>query len=391
MSVLSSPEIITAAENTAIQKISFSTRKTLTLAILAGIYIAMGGLLSLVIGYGFPEITTNNPGLQRLLSGAMFPLGLILVVFAGAELFTGNNAVLIPGLCNHKYGLIPVLRNWLLVYIGNFIGAIFFVYVMVYLADIVKSDPWNTAIQNIAEAKVGMSWGVTFIKGIGANWFVCLAVWLGIACRSAAGNRHTVPGGESLPQQGRLQLYAHILQGRPALLAVLPQHRLCPGYIHPQRPLLRILRCPGALNHAAVGLALRITQADGHSRRCGSFAFQAAVVRQILGIEIHLVGKNDQICAHADQILFPLRQHRPPRLTVYADPRAVHPDQGILRRQAAGLGHRSNQTPCLPRPQGRVSLPAQVPHLTESPDSGCFPAVKAREIRHRHLFQSNFL
>ena len=71
MSVLSSPEIITAAENTAIQKISFSTRKTLTLAILAGIYIAMGGLLSLVIGYGFPEITTNNPGLQRLLSGAM--------------------------------------------------------------------------------------------------------------------------------------------------------------------------------------------------------------------------------------------------------------------------------------------------------------------------------
>lgn len=187
MSVLSSPEIITATENTAIQKISFSTRKTLTLAILAGIYIAMGGLLSLVIGYGFPEITTNNPGLQRLLSGAMFPLGLILVVFAGAELFTGNNAVLIPGLCNHKYGLIPVLRNWLLVYIGNFIGAIFFVYVMVYLADIVKSDPWNTAIQNIAEAKVGMSWGVTFIKGIGANWFVCLAVWLGIACRSAAG------------------------------------------------------------------------------------------------------------------------------------------------------------------------------------------------------------
>ena len=103
MSVLSSPEIITAAENTAIQKISFSTRKTLTLAILAGIYIAMGGLLSLVIGYGFPEITTNNPGLQRLLSGAMFPLGLILVVFAGAELFTGNNAVLIPGLNTDSY------------------------------------------------------------------------------------------------------------------------------------------------------------------------------------------------------------------------------------------------------------------------------------------------
>ena len=71
--------------------------------------------------------------------------------------------------------------------------------------------------------------------------------------------------------------------------------------------------------------------------------------------------------------------------------KAQKKDMGALRRQAAGLGHRGSQAPCLPRPQGRVSLPAQVPHLTESPDSGCFPAVKAREIRHCHLFQSNFL
>ena len=106
---------------------------------------------------------------------------------AGAELFTGNNAVLIPGLCNRKYGIGAVLRNWGLVYLGNFAGALFFVYVMVFYTGLLDADPYRSAIRTVAEAKVHMSWGVTFVKGIGANWFVCLAVWLGFACRSAAG------------------------------------------------------------------------------------------------------------------------------------------------------------------------------------------------------------
>ncbi len=187
MSTLSPREVLATAENSALQKIAFSTGKTILLAFLAGVYIAMGGLLSLVVGYGFPEITAHNPGMQRLLSGAMFPLGLILVVFAGAELFTGNNAVLIPGLFNRKYGIGPILRNWALVYAGNFVGAFFFVYVMAHLAGIVTPEPWHSAIVNIAEAKTSMPWSTVFIKGIGANWFVCLAVWLGMSCRSAAG------------------------------------------------------------------------------------------------------------------------------------------------------------------------------------------------------------
>ena len=187
MSTLSPREVLAAAENSALQKTALPAGKTILLAFLAGVYIAMGGLLSLVIGYGFPEITAQNPGLQRLLSGVMFPLGLILVVFAGAELFTGNNAVLIPGLLNRKYGIGPVLRNWALVYVGNFVGALFFVYIMAHLAGIVSPEPWHSAIVNIAEAKTAMPWGTVFVKGIGANWFVCLAVWLGLSCRSAAG------------------------------------------------------------------------------------------------------------------------------------------------------------------------------------------------------------
>lgn len=69
---------------------------------LAGVYIALGGILSLIVGYGFPELTEANPAVQKLLSGCMFPIGLILVVVLGAELFTGNNALLIPSYAKGK-------------------------------------------------------------------------------------------------------------------------------------------------------------------------------------------------------------------------------------------------------------------------------------------------
>lgn len=187
MSTLPPSEILLSAEKAALQKIGFSIRKTVTLGILAGIYIAMGGLLSLLVGNGFPEMAEHNPGLQKLLSGCMFPLGLILVVVAGAELFTGNNAVLIPGVLNKKYKWSAVLRNWTIVYLSNFVGAIFFVYVMVHLTGVVATEPWQSAIKNIAIAKTSMPWFTVFLKGIGANWLVCLAVWLGMSSSSTAG------------------------------------------------------------------------------------------------------------------------------------------------------------------------------------------------------------
>ena len=115
-------EVLALVERAASDKISLPVRKILILAFLAGAYISMGGLFSIVIGYGFPSMAPA-PGLQRLLSGLVFPLGLMLVVFAGAELFTGNNAVLIPGALGRRYGWRKVLLNWMLVYAGNFVGS----------------------------------------------------------------------------------------------------------------------------------------------------------------------------------------------------------------------------------------------------------------------------
>lgn len=179
-------EVLALAQKSATGKMQLPAGKTLLLAFLAGAYIAMGGLFSLMAGFGFPG-AAEAPGLQRLLSGLVFPLGLILVVFAGAELFTGNNAVLVPGALGRRYGWGKVLRNWGLVYAGNFIGATFFAYFLVVLPGVLSSELWREAACNVAQAKVSMPWLTVFLRGVGANWLVCLAVWLGLSTDDAAG------------------------------------------------------------------------------------------------------------------------------------------------------------------------------------------------------------
>lgn len=186
MSLNTPSRVIEIAMSAAEAKLRLPLGQLVVSGILAGAYIAIGGTLSLVVGYGFPELTAGNPALQRLLSGAMFPLGLILVVLAGAELFTGNNAVLMPGLLGRRYGVGGVVRNWTIVYLSNFIGALFFGYVMVYLSGILP-ELWQRAVVGIAETKTSLPWGQVFLRGIGANWLVCLAVWLGLASQSVAG------------------------------------------------------------------------------------------------------------------------------------------------------------------------------------------------------------
>lgn len=184
MTILPPAAITEAAAQAGAKKASLTvadTSRLLVAACMAGAYISLGGILSVIMGFGFPGLTAENPALQKLLSGATFPIGLILVVVLGAELFTGNNAVLIPSLVKRHHSLGTVLRNWVLVYGGNLVGALLFTYFMVYACGLTAADPWHSAVVRIAEAKVSMSWATVFFKGIGANWCVCLAVWLALS------------------------------------------------------------------------------------------------------------------------------------------------------------------------------------------------------------------
>ncbi|MCM1521546.1 MAG: formate/nitrite transporter family protein [Muribaculaceae bacterium] len=185
--MLSPREITDAAARSGSAKATLTltdTPRLLVSAAMAGAFISLGGILSVILGFGFPGITDSNPSLQRLLSGAAFPIGLILVVSLGAELFTGNNAVLVTSMARGHHGPLTMVRNWTLVYIGNLLGALAFTYFLVFLCGLTATDPWHSAIIRIAQAKVSMSWWTVFLKAIGANWCVCLAVWLALSGKS---------------------------------------------------------------------------------------------------------------------------------------------------------------------------------------------------------------
>ncbi|MDE6023340.1 MAG: formate/nitrite transporter family protein [Muribaculaceae bacterium] len=184
MQIKTPAETLTASIDAGCKKIDNTLKhpwRLFVASIAAGAFIAIGGILSLIVGFGFPGITEANPSLCKLLAGMMFPIGLILVVVLGAELFTGNNAMLIPAYMQRHYNFRAVIANWTIVYLGNFVGAVGFTYLFVYLLGLTASDPWHSAIISIGVAKTSMPWGVVLLKGIGANWFVCLGVWLALS------------------------------------------------------------------------------------------------------------------------------------------------------------------------------------------------------------------
>lgn len=184
MPVRTPAETIEAATNAGLAKASGRTLPHLvTGSILAGAYIALGGALSIIIGYGFPQISAGNPGLQRLLSALVFPIGLMLVVVLGADLFTGNNALLVPPCIRRKLSVYALLRNWSIVWLGNFVGALAVAWLLVYLTGLTAAAPYAEAVEKIGIAKTAASPFTVFLKGIGANWCVCLAVWLALSGR----------------------------------------------------------------------------------------------------------------------------------------------------------------------------------------------------------------
>ena len=187
MNYLAPKELVAKATEVAITRSETSVSKTLVLAFLAGAYIALGGLLAVMIGGGVPGIAAENPGLQKLLMGAVFPLGLMMCAIAGADLFTGNTAYFIPPLMSGRLKVSQLLRNWSLVYLGNFAGALFVAFFMTYQTGLFDNAPWHDSILNIADAKTGNPFFKTFLKGIGANWLVALAMWLSFASKDVVG------------------------------------------------------------------------------------------------------------------------------------------------------------------------------------------------------------
>jgi formate/nitrite transporter len=172
------------SESICVEKVHSSIVSLLILGFFAGVFIAFGGELSTMVSVGTAEISL---GISKVLAGSVFSVGLMLVVIAGAELFTGNNLVIISAL-DRRIRFREVLRNWVIVYCANFVGALFIAALM-YYSGLWKTGTheWGVTAATIAVSKVNLSFTEAFCRGIGCNWLVCLAVWMAIASRDVVG------------------------------------------------------------------------------------------------------------------------------------------------------------------------------------------------------------
>ncbi|KZT67141.1 putative formate/nitrite transporter [Daedalea quercina L-15889] len=156
-------------------------------AVLAGVMLSFGGLLDEIVSGGSAGINASNPGLVKFLGGAVFPVGLIMIVLQGHELLT-SNMMIFPMAC--LKGAVPwwgLPWNWLLVTFGNLCGSLFFAAVLVKYSGIISTEPYISYAQDFALKKAAEpEWYQIFLRGIGCNWLVCVAVW------QAAGARDTL-------------------------------------------------------------------------------------------------------------------------------------------------------------------------------------------------------
>ena len=172
-------EVALRIEEAGVKKAALAAIPLLTLSVLAGAFIALGaaGFTAVLAG------TTPGFGPARLLGGIVFSTGLILVVVAGAELFTGNTLVVMARV-DGRVSTAALLRNWAYAFIGNLIGALSVVLLM-YLSGLLEGLKGDAA-RGIAEAKVALGPMEAFTRGILCNMLVCLAVWVSFAARSVA-------------------------------------------------------------------------------------------------------------------------------------------------------------------------------------------------------------
>lgn len=168
--------------NIGLNKTRLSLGKMLLLSIMAGMFIALAGL-----GAATAASCVGNPSLAKLISACVFPAGLTMVLLAGSELFTGNCLLVIP-LLSRKITLAAMLRNWVVVYIGNLIGALLVAWLAVYSHQIgMFSDTLVVATMQTSAAKCGIAFSDAFLRGIACNFLVCIAVWIAAAATDVAG------------------------------------------------------------------------------------------------------------------------------------------------------------------------------------------------------------
>jgi formate/nitrite transporter len=176
-------EMARRAEYLGVRKIETPALSLFALAVLAGAFIALGAVFATTVAAG--TVAAWPYGVARLLTGLVFCLGLVLVVVGGAELFTGNSLIVMAW-ASRKVTTRAMLHNWLIVYLGNFVGAVATAAMVVVAGHQTFGDgAVGQAALAIARAKTSLGFVQAIALGVLCNALVCLAVWLTFSARSA--------------------------------------------------------------------------------------------------------------------------------------------------------------------------------------------------------------
>lgn len=179
-------EIADVAISAGIKKVSTPYFKEFILAILAGAFIAFASEGSNMAAFNL-FANPETYGLGKALAGAIFGTGLMLVIVAGGEMFTGQTLIL-AAVMDRRVKLSHMLTNWTLVWIGNLVGSVFLAYMMVHSGLFNSGDSVLGAMTiKIAAYKTSLPFMSAFYLGIMCNWLVCLAVWMSFAAKDIVG------------------------------------------------------------------------------------------------------------------------------------------------------------------------------------------------------------
>jgi len=181
---LSPKQLGAALSAVAEKKASATIQEQFFLAVLAGLYIGFGAIVATAVTSG----STLDDGVKCFLGGSVFSLGLMLVMIPGSELFTGN-ILMTVGWLSQQVRPVRILRNWVVVWIGNFAGAMLLAWLMSKSGLLAADGAVGKRAIAIAESKVTLAetFGACFVRGVLCNILVCLAVAMATAARSVAG------------------------------------------------------------------------------------------------------------------------------------------------------------------------------------------------------------
>ena len=184
-------EILAYTSDVGVAKAQRKIFPLLILAFFAGAFIAFAAVGSNTAAYNLLD-KPETYGLGRVLAGAVFATGLMIVIIAGAELFTGNNLIIVAAL-DRRVTVKQMLTNWFFAYLGNLLGSIFIAWMISQSGLLNYSGGLLGGITiRIAAGKTALSFFPAFLLGVMCNWLVCLAVWMSFGAKDIIGKAMTI-------------------------------------------------------------------------------------------------------------------------------------------------------------------------------------------------------